>query len=40
MTMIFVGSENSLEELIKTSDELIVRMELRIQISKAILGKE
>jgi len=40
MTMTFVGNENSLEELLKTSDELIERMNLRIQISKAILGKE
>jgi len=40
MTMTFVGSENSLEELIKTSDELKERMELRIKISKARLGKE
>ncbi len=38
--IITLGEEPSMEDLLKTSDELIERMNLRIQISKAILGKE
>jgi len=40
MEIITLGEKTSMADLLVTSNELLISMNKRIQISKAILGKE